>query len=312
LPSERILRYNNQANTIAGIERKSALNSNQIDLERIKTLRAVSIALIGFATGILSGLLGIGGGTILVPAMVYLLGMRQHRAHGTSLAAMSAVVISSTLLYSRHGQVDWIIAVEMAVGGVIGAAVGARIACRLKGRTLRRYFGLFLILVAVKMLYDASTNIGAQAYAGPLIPAHQLAGGLLVVLVGITAGILSGLLGVGGGIIMIPAMVLLLGLGQKLAQGISLAVIIPVSISGAMIHARHGNVSSGVAVPLAVGGIAGGLIGARVAVGLDPLVLRSMFGILMLIMGALMLIRRQAPSPPSTETQDEIGTSLGG
>jgi uncharacterized membrane protein YfcA len=107
---------------------------------------------------------------------------------------------------------------------------------------------------------------------------------------------MSGIFGIGGGIIMIPVLVLLLGYPQILAQGISLAVIIPVSLSGAIIHARHGNVNFGVAVWLIVGGIAGGLLGARLALGLSQEILRGIFSLLMLAIGISTIRRRDAAS----------------
>ncbi len=164
------------------------------------------------------------------------------------------------------------------------------------------------------MLYDAIAmlaNGGGPAWAGYSISPTQVSGGLLIAAIGVLTGTLSGLLGVGGGIIMIPAMVLLLGLSQKLAQGISLAVIIPVSISGALIHSRHGNVRAGVGVWLALGGIVGGLVGARTAVGLSPHVLRGAFGVLQLAVGMLMLFRGRTRSQASEPTQSDAGVGLG-
>lgn len=278
----------------------TALQHATVDLERIRPLRIASLIVIGLVIGILSGLLGIGGGSLLVPAMVFLLGMNQHRAHGTSLAVIGLTVLFSVLIYNSDSQVDWIVAAELAVGGVIGAALGAKIACLLSARKLRRYFGLLLVFIGIRMLYDV-----VAAYAGThAVTAHvavaspvSSGGGFVVVLVGVATGILSGLLGVGGGIIMIPAMVLLLGMSQKMAQGISLAVIIPVSVSGAVIHARHGNVNFGVGIPLAIGGVLGGIVGANAALNASPMILRGAFGVLMLILGIASLIRRPVARP---------------
>jgi hypothetical protein len=162
------------------------------------------------------------------------------------------------------------------------------------------------------MLYDV-----AAAYASPAgevglsVSPHMLTGGLVVFAVGIVAGILSGLLGVGGGIIMVPAMVLLLGIDQRMAQGISLAVIIPVSVSGTVVHGAHGNVKLDVGIWLALGGVLGGLLGAGIAVGTDPLILRGMFGLLMLIMGILSLVRKPRPDqarPTPRDAADTLGS----
>lgn len=240
-----------------------------------------------------------GGGFILVPAMVYLLGMSQHQAHGTSLATILFIVVLGAAFYSAHGEVNWVIAVELAIGGVFGAIIGAKIANLLSGRQLRRYFGFFLVIIALRMLSEVAYSLAG----GPHINSHPDAiatgglGAFVVLGIGVLTGTLSGLMGVGGGVIMVPAMVLLLGVSQKMAQGISLAVIIPVAISGALIHAKHGNVRSDVCYWLVVGGVLGGLIGARAAMALPPVFLRAIFGIMLLALGSIMAFRQRPRAP---------------
>ena len=230
---------------------------------------------------------------MLVPAMVYLLGMNQHRAHGTSLAVIGAVVLFSAIFYSKHGLVDWTIAIELMVGGVVGAAIGARICNLLSAGRLKKYFGIFLAVVGIRMLYGAFMSYahaaGPHAAAHHALAADTIGGGAAVVGIGLITGIFSGLFGIGGGLIMVPTLVLLVGFTQKLAQGISLAVIIPVSVSGAAIHNAHGNVNWNVAFWLAFGGVMGGLLGAHLAVvEVGELALKGMFGTLMLVTGMLM------------------------
>ena len=259
----------------------------------LRTLKAASIAGIGLGAGILSGLLGVGGGFILVPAMVYLIGLSQHEAHGTSLAVMMFIVILGAVTYGSNGQVDWLVAVELAIGGVFGAMIGARLCSRIHAKHLRRYFGLLLILVAVRMIWDVVSSASGNAPVnGQMVSAYGI-GAVAVLGLGLLTGILSGLMGVGGGIIMVPALVYLMGLGQKMAQGISLAVIIPVSISGTVIHSRHGNVRTDVWYWLALGGVAGGLLGARLAQILPNEALRAIFGALMAVLGAMMATSRR-------------------
>ena len=274
------------------IERIPAL---MVDVTHVIIPRTVAIVLIGLTASILSGLLGIGGGAILIPALTCLLGLSQHRAHGTSLAVMGPVVLLTALYYASHGNVNWPAAIELAVGGVAGASIGARFACRLSALHLRRYFGMLLILISLKMMYDfaiAHMSIAAISATSPIIEPSTLMGGFAMLFIGTCVGTMSGIFGIGGGIIMIPVLVMLLGYPQILAQGISLAVIIPVSLSGALIHARHGNVNFGVAAWLIVGGIAGGLLGARLALGLSQEVLRGIFSLLMLGMGISTIRRR--------------------
>ena len=233
-----------------------------------------------------------------MPSMVYLFGLSQHRAHGTSLAYMSPVALLAALFYSHHGSVDWTVAVELAVGGVIGAVFGARLCALLSSKRLRLCFGLFLAIIGIRMLWEAKAAFAATAAVSPIVLGHalppdHLLGAIAVLLIGVITGMFSGMLGIGGGIIMIPTLVLLFGFTQRMAQGISLAVIIPVSISGTLIHNKHENVNWTVAGWLILGGMTGGFIGARLAnIDLGNSVLSGLFGFVMLTTGVLMARRK--------------------
>ena len=112
---------------------------------------------------------------------------------------------------------------------------------------------------------------------------------LALIAIGLVAGVTSASLGVGGGIVMVPAMVVLLSFDQHLAQGTSLAVIVPTTIIGAYVHARAGRVVWRSVVPIAAGGIVGGLAGGQVALAIAPTVLRRMFAVLLVITAVRML-----------------------
>ncbi len=115
---------------------------------------------------------------------------------------------------------------------------------------------------------------------------------IALVLVGLAAGALSATLGIGGGVVFVPALAVLASFDQQLAQGTSLAVIVPTVLIGAVVHARADRVEWTVAIPVGVGGIVGGLLGARVALGLDETLLRRMFAVFLIVMAARMLLRR--------------------
>ncbi len=113
----------------------------------------VLVAAIGFAAGIVSGLFGVGGAIVIIPGLVLLLGMSQHAANGTSLAALLLPVgLLGTLEYYRRGEVNVPYAVVIAAGLLLGALIGARLAGMLSDLTLRRAFGAFLLVVAVRLL----------------------------------------------------------------------------------------------------------------------------------------------------------------
>ena len=114
----------------------------------------------GLSAGILSGLFGIGGGVLIVPALVYLLGFSQHRATGTSLVVLLPPVgIAAVMEYARHGAVDWKAALVVAITVFIGAALGAVLANKISGATLKIGFSLFLLGLGA---YSLFTSLGAS------------------------------------------------------------------------------------------------------------------------------------------------------
>ncbi len=112
-----------------------------------------------------------------------------------------------------------------------------------------------------------------------------------LVVVGLFAGALSATLGIGGGVVFVPALAVIAAFDQQLAQGTSLAVIVPTTLVGALVHARAGRVDWALAARLALGGIAGGLVGAQVALGIDEGVLRRMFAGFLAVVALRMLLR---------------------
>ena len=130
----------------------------------------LAILLLGLGVGVLVGLLGIGGGVVLVPAMVYLLGMDQHMAQGTSLLILLPPLgLGALIAYWKRGQVDLVSGILCALGMLIGGYLGSRIALPLSSRNLKGFFGCFLIVVSVllwrKTGRDAGTANPAETHA---------------------------------------------------------------------------------------------------------------------------------------------------
>jgi uncharacterized membrane protein YfcA len=259
------------------------------------TRAPVTATVIGLLAGMFSALLGVGGGLLMVPALAFMLRIRPQRAHGTSLAAVLPTAVAGVYQYYGHGNVRWGVALLLAAGAVVGALIGARLLPREKARRFRSAFGITMILVGICMIaVAAGHHDGARA----IVPADA-PGWTAILLVGVLAGAISGVMGVGGGILMVPALVYLLGLPQKLAQGISLAVILPVAVSGALIHLRKGNVIPNLAGWLSCGAVVGAtVIGYRVR-EIEDATLRTLFGILLIAVGVSMVTggRRPASDP---------------
>jgi uncharacterized membrane protein YfcA len=122
------------------------------------TVTAILILIIiGLSAGILSGLVGVGGGIIMVPLFVLFLGLTQHNAQGLSLAVMLPPV-TFLAVYNYHtagtgGNIDWRIAVTVSILFIIGGFIGSKIALQIDQRMLRKIFGVFMLLVAVKLIF---------------------------------------------------------------------------------------------------------------------------------------------------------------
>lgn len=247
---------------------------------------AVVAVLGGLVVSLAAGLFGVGGGVLMVPLLVLVLGRSQHVAHATSLVAVLFAATSGTIAFARAGAVDLPTALVLGGAAVISAQAGARLLPRLTDRALRRLFVLVLVAIAIRFLVGGS-GAATGATAVPDLTVGMIA---VLLVLGAVIGVASAVLGVGGGILMVPAMVLLLGYGQHVAEGISLLVVIPTALSGAIAHHRRGYTDWTLGGLLGVTGLVGGAAGAILALGLDPDTLGRLFGGLMAIVAGLMLV----------------------
>jgi uncharacterized membrane protein YfcA len=245
--------------------------------------------LIGFFAGIFGGLVGLGGGVIMIPLMVGFLKLTQHQAHGTSLVALVFTGISGAIAYGMKGTIDITAAVLIAVTAIITARAGAHFAHSLPEWKLKRSFGAFLIFVSCLMLI--------KPYL-PHVPGLDVGWPKIAVLLltGIFTGFLSGMMGVGGGTIMVPAMVLLAGFTQHVAQGTSLLAMVPAGAAGAYTHWKLGNVRTNLLMGLIPGILIGTYLGGTLAHFLSDGMLRLVFAAVLIWTGVRYLKTRQ-PKP---------------
>jgi len=247
----------------------------------------VKSSLIGILAGCLGGILGVGGGVVMVPLMVDVLQFKQHHAHGTSLVAVVCTGVVGAVLYSVHGTIDPLASLLIAAAALLTAKLGVKYACFLPEANLKRFFGAFLLLVSVLLmmkpylpnLLDISDNLPLKMAAFAIL--------------GLLTGFLSGMMGVGGGVFMVPMMVLFVGIGQHTAQGISLLAMIPASLLGAWSHHQRGNVRTET-LPGLIGGILiGTYLGGTVAHVLPETPLRLLFTVLLVYTGIRYLRTRK-------------------
>jgi uncharacterized membrane protein YfcA len=243
-----------------------------------------ALLLIGLATGIFSGTLGIGGAAILIPGMVGVLALSQHKAHGTSLMIIVPTAALSAIVYALRGQVDWGLVIVYSASSAVGAVVGASLMPRVPARDLKRLFGIFVLLVAVRMLVPAPVGTLTSL---DLTDPSKLFGSLGL---GLFAGLCSGLLGIGGGQILVPGMVILFGVSQRLAQGVSLAFIVPTALFGTITHYQNGNAVPRIAAFIVPSALVGGLIGSNISQIVDVHDLKVFFGLFLLYAGCRMVL----------------------
>lgn len=234
--------------------------------------------LIGLLAGVFGGLLGLGGGVVMIPLMLRFRRLTQHQAHGTSLMALVFTGGAGAVTYYLKGSVDILAGVCLASSAVFTSWLGAFYANSLPEWKLKRAFGLFIVLVSLMML--------AKPYYGQF--SHPVTGGFKILVLlgsGAVAGFFSGMMGVGGGSLMVPALVLLVGLSQHTSQGTSLLAMVPGGTVGAVTHWRLGNVARPLLGGLIPGILLGTYLGGSLAHLLSDGALRCVFAVVLIWQG---------------------------
>jgi len=225
----------------------------------------------------------------MIPLMVSILKVDQHTAHGISLVALVFTGIVGSATYAYNGSVDVTASMLMAATAIITAHYGVRFANFLSEWKLKQSFGGYLIFVSISLLFKPYFS---HLHA-PFVSWMKI---LLLLVTGAITGFLSGMMGVGGGAIMIPMMVLFAGFGQHLAQGSSLLAMVPAGCVGAYTHWILGNVRTSVLRGLIPGIFIGTLLGATFAHFLSDIALRSLFAVTLAWMGVHALRAKRSSS----------------
>lgn len=252
--------------------------------ERVARAPLGSAVVVGVLAGFLSGLFGVGGGILIVPGLVLVLGMEQHRAHGTSLAAIFPIAISGVAGFALDGGVDWEAAAFLVAGSLGGTLIGTAALRRIAPGRLRLLFATVLLAAAARMLMETPDAAG-RADLDPVMAAGLLA-------VGVAAGVAAGLLGVGGGIVMVPGQTLLFSISQVVAKGTSLAVIAPASLLGTYRNLRFGNADLRVAAAVGLSGVISAFLASQLSLRLSPTVSSVLFALLLVVAAARMIFRQ--------------------
>jgi uncharacterized membrane protein YfcA len=241
------------------------------------------LLVVGAVGGLLSGLFGVGGGFVMVPLLLWLARMEQRQAVATSLLAVVPIAIVSAIGYGVQGEVDLSAAAVIAAGALAGAPVGSWLLHRLPVGWLLWLFIVGLLAVAARLALVAPER-GAEVEFGVAVVLGYLALGLVM-------GVASGMFGVGGGVIAVPVLITVFGMGDLLARGTSLVALIPAAILSSVINARRGTLRVRDSAIVAAPAVVFSLIGVTLAFLIPPQVGSILFAVLVLALAAQLAVR---------------------
>ncbi|MET7403690.1 sulfite exporter TauE/SafE family protein [Dactylosporangium sp. NPDC005572] len=247
----------------------------------------VLTAALATAIGLSLGVLGGGGSILAVPLLVYVTGLPAGPAIATSLLVVGATSAVAVLPHLRAGRVRWRTGLTFGLAGMAGAYTGGRLAAFVPPGVLLTAFALMMLATAAAMIR------GRRTAAARRVPPLRIA------VDGVAVGLVTGLVGAGGGFLVVPALVLLGGLPMPVAVGTSLVVIAMQSLAGFAGHLSGAGIDWTLAAAVTAAAIAGSLAGARLAGRVPAEMLRKAFGWSVAALGVLIL-GRQLPWPGFT------------
>jgi uncharacterized membrane protein YfcA len=236
--------------------------------------------------GVSLGLLGGGGSILAVPLLVYVVGMDAKEAIATSLLVVGATSAVALIPHARAGRVRWRTGLVFGAAGMVGAYAGGRVAEFIPGTVLLVAFALMMLATAVAMI---------RGRRAPSTPAHTDLPVGRVLLDGVVVGLVTGLVGAGGGFLIVPALVLLGGMPMSAAVGTSLLVIAMKSFAGLAGYLASVEIDWPVALAITGAAVIGSLLGSRLSGLVPPDTLRKAFGWFVVVMGVVVLVQ-QVPS----------------
>ncbi|WP_299561140.1 sulfite exporter TauE/SafE family protein [uncultured Mycolicibacterium sp.] len=248
---------------------------------------ALTVAL-AVLVGISLGLLGGGGSILTVPLLAYVAGMDAKQAIATSLLVVGVTSAVGSISHARAHRVQWRTGLVFGAAGMAGAYAGGLLGRFVPGPVLLVGFAVMMVATAVAMLRGRRTPAGAPPPAR--LPVAK------VLVEGLVVGVVTGLVGAGGGFLVVPALALLGGLPMPVAVGTSLIVIAMKSFAGLAGYLTGVRIDWGMAALVTAAAVAGSLLGARLTARVDPDALRRAFGWFVLVMASVIFAQELHPA----------------
>jgi uncharacterized protein len=241
------------------------------------------VLLLAVAVGLSLGLLGGGGSILAVPLLVYVAGLGSKEAIATSLLVVGVTSLAALVPHARAGRVRWRTGLVFGAAAMAGAYVGGRLAEYISGTVLLVAFSLMMLATAVAMIR------GRRSVAAPAEGRMRVG---MVLLEGGVVGLVTGMLGAGGGFLVVPALVLLGGLPMSAAVGTSLLVIAMKSFAGLAGYLASVQIDWGLALAVTGAAVLGSLVGGTLTGRIPADVLRRVFGWFVVVMGVFVLAQQ--------------------
>jgi uncharacterized protein len=271
-------------------------------------LTVLAVVAVGIAVGVVSGLVGLGGGVLIVPFLYFfydqpaLFGVhvapeaRIILAHGTSLFVIVPISVRAALAYHKVGLVEWRVVWPIGLVSILAAALAARIALNVRPELLQLMFGAFLVFSGVQLLRRRRRAQRPERRRRMRLTLRH------TVLVGAAVGLFSALLGVGGGVVGIPLLMYFVGIDLRRVAATSMGIIVITATAGAASYMVTGAGAQGLppgsvgyvdvvtGLAMAAGALASVRLGTSLNQTLSPRALARVFGVLFLLLGARLIL----------------------
>lgn len=264
----------------------------------------IALVFIGFSAGIASGLFGIGGGTLIVPALILLLVMPLQEAQAVSLASLALPIgLFGSVRYYKAGYLRLRNSGLIVLGLLLTAPLGTYINLSIKSKALAVSYGIFLIYIAARFIdpidiVKTIKNKRIEKKGEEILPdikvkkeRKMIENWILILAIGLTAGIAAGFFGIGGGAIIVPSLVFLCGFDYKKAVATSLAAMVPpVSIFGVYMHYQSGTMNLIYALPIGLGILLGEFFGSKIGINLSSKITSRLYGLFLIATAVYVII----------------------